>query len=267
MATGAGRADGRERRAKPRGRARCDALTLRDVGDAVLDGHSAWWAVASPLFALSVAPYVLFLKRVNDAPSATVEMRQAFATLLLFVLISIPAEAYTKSAYGEVLSNIDALHFLIQSAISLTNLRILLAFRDVNTEREDETSTRVDAGRPGKVVEAFAGVGLLATALLLSLDARLLVVPDGSPAALATSVEALRSWADDFESATSAFIGLPSPPARALSVPTWGVHIFSLVEWLLAMGLVWNYADAERGNHRGWPVSYTHLTLPTKRIV
>ncbi|ABO95119.1 predicted protein, partial [Ostreococcus lucimarinus CCE9901] len=81
------------------------------------------------LFALSVAPYVLFLKRVNDAPSATVEMRQAFATLLLFVLISIPAEAYTKSAYGEVLSNIDALHFLIQSAISLTNLRILLAFR------------------------------------------------------------------------------------------------------------------------------------------
>ena len=130
---------------------------------------------------------------MNDAESATGEMRRAFATLLLFVLVSIPAEAYTKSAYGEVLSNIDALHFLIQSAISLTNLRILLAFRDVNTEREEETSTRVDAGRPGKVVEAFAGVGLLATALLLSLDARLLVVPDGSPAALVTSVEAFRS--------------------------------------------------------------------------
>ena len=36
--------------------------------------------MASPLFALSVAPYAVFLKRVNDAPSATVEMRQAFAT-------------------------------------------------------------------------------------------------------------------------------------------------------------------------------------------
>ncbi len=242
------------RRGRERGVARAldAAAASAGVRAAVLDGHSAWWAVASPLFALSVGPYLVFLKRLNDAESATGEMRRAFATLLLFVLVSIPAEAYTKSAYGEVLSNIDALHFLIQSAISLTNLRILLAFRDVNTEREDETSTRVDAGRPGKVVEAFAGVGLLATALLLSLDARLLVVPDGSPAALATSVEALRSWADDFESATSAFIGLPSPPARALSVPTWGVHIFSLVEWLLAMGLVWNYADAERGNHRGW---------------
>lgn len=241
-----------------------DAATLSaDVRAAVLDGHSAWWAVASPLFALSVGPYLLFLKRLNDAESATGEMRRAFATLLLFVLVSIPAEAYTKSAYGEVLSNIDALHFLIQSAISLTNLRILLAFRDANTAREELeveeaeeastlTSSRVVAGRPGKVVEAFAGVGLLATALLLSLDERLLVVPDGSPAALATSVEVFRSWADDFESATSAFIGLPHPPERTLSVPTWGVHIFSLVEWLLAMGLVWNYADAERGNHRGW---------------
>ena len=211
MTTGAGRADERERRAKPRGRARCDALTLRDVGDAVLDGHSAWWAVASPLFALSVAPYVLFLKRVNDAPSATVEMRQAFATLLLFVLISIPAEAYTKSAYGEVLSNIDALHFLIQSAISLTNLRILLAFRRGNTQIGEglaSTAPVATVGRPGVVVEAFAGVGLLATALLLSLDERLLTIPDASPAALTTSVEMFRTWADDFEASTSAFLGL-----------------------------------------------------------
>ena len=255
MATGAGRADERERRAKPRGRARCDALTLRDVGDAVLDGHSAWWAVASPLFALSVAPYVLFLKRVNDAPSATVEMRQAFATLLLFVLISIPAEAYTKSAYGEVLSNIDALHFLIQSAISLTNLRILLAFRRGNTQIGEglaSTAPVATVGRPGVVVEAFAGVGLLATALLLSLDERLLTIPDASPAALTTSVEMFRTWADDFEASTSAFLGLPNPVADALSVPTWGVHIFSLVEWLLAMGLIWDYAECDRGDDKGW---------------
>ena len=52
----------------------------------MLDGHSAWWAVASPLFALSVGPYLVFLKRLNDAESATGEMRRAFATLLLFVL-------------------------------------------------------------------------------------------------------------------------------------------------------------------------------------
>ena len=103
--------------------------TLRVLGAAILDRHSVWWALASPLFALSVAPYLLFLKRVYDAPSATDEMRASFATLLLFVVVSIPAEAYTQEAYGTVLSNIDALHFLIQAAISLTNLRVMLAFR------------------------------------------------------------------------------------------------------------------------------------------
>ena len=238
------------------------ALSATSIRDAVFDGHSFWWSAASPLFAFSVAPYLLFLKRLNDAESSTEEMNQAFATLLLFVIVSIPAEAYTKSAYGEVLSNIDAFHFLIQSAISLTNLRILLAFRDERAVRRGnerasatKTSRVVQAplvGRPGRVVEAFAGVGLLATSLLLSLDERLLIVPDTAPVVLHTAVDAFRSWGDEFESASSAFLGLPRPAANALSVPTWGVHIFSLVEWLLAMGLVWDYAERDRGNNRGW---------------
>jgi hypothetical protein len=159
-----------------------------------------------------------------------------------------------------VLSNIDALHFLIQSAISLTNLRILLAFRRENTRRDERASIApssdgaavASVGRPGVVVEAFAGVGLLATALLLSLDERLLTLPATSPVALTTSVEVFRTWADDFETTTSAFLGLPNPVTDALSVPTWGVHIFSLVEWLLAMGLVWDYAECDRGNDKGW---------------
>ena len=91
------------RRGRERGVARAldAAAASAGVRAAVLDGHSAWWAVASPLFALSVGPYLVFLKRLNDAESATGEMRRAFATLLLFVLVSIPAEAYTKSAYGK----------------------------------------------------------------------------------------------------------------------------------------------------------------------
>jgi hypothetical protein len=113
--------------------------TLRVLGAAILDRHSVWWALASPLFALSVAPYLLFLKRVYDAPSATDEMRASFATLLLFVVVSIPAEAYTQEAYGTVLSNIDALHFLIQAAISLTNLRVMLAFREAVGARAPPT--------------------------------------------------------------------------------------------------------------------------------
>ena len=236
-------------------------LEVADLRAAILDGHSAWWAVASPLFALSVVPYLVFLKRLNEAKSATLEMRQAFATLLLFVIISIPAEAYTKRAYGEVLSNIDALHFLIQSAISLTNLRILLAFRDGKSNTDGSASSNMfqsnltdfgTIGRPGAIVEAFAGLGLLATSLLLSLDERLLVVPDTAPTMLTSVVDSFRTWGNNFESTTNSMLGLPYPMEQALSVPTWGVHVFSLVEWLLAMGLVWNYADCERGNNNGW---------------
>ena len=65
-----------------------------------------------------MAPYLAFLNRVWAAPTATDEMKASFATLLLFVVASIPAEAYTRETYGVVLSNIDALHFLIQARSS-----------------------------------------------------------------------------------------------------------------------------------------------------
>jgi hypothetical protein len=31
-------------------------------------------------------------------------------------------------------------------------------------------------------------------------------------------------------------------PANALSLPTWMVHVSSLIEWLAAMALIWRYA-------------------------
>ena len=36
---------------------------------------------------------------------------------------------------------------------------------------------------------------------------------------------------------------LNAEPANALSIPTWAIHISSLIEWLIAMGLVWTYGD------------------------
>ena len=290
--------------------------TLRVLGAAILDRHSVWWALASPLFALSVAPYLLFLKRVYDAPSATDEMRASFATLLLFVVVSIPAEAYTQEAYGTVLSNIDALHFLIQAAISLTNLRVMLAFRaavgregcdasegdDTNTMHSNFSSMdaadavgwdgegwdgRVNSGRgalasvdwggggdggretrggaggsrkfaesaetfrPGQLVEAAAGLALVSTFGLMALDSRLVRLEDLGVPASSPSL----AWVSSFRAAAAGAAdalapGLPPGPPNALSVPTWGVHVFSLVEWLVAMGLVWSYADASK--NKGW---------------
>ena len=33
-------------------------------------------------------------------------------------------------------------------------------------------------------------------------------------------------------------------PANALSLPTCVIHVSSLIEWLVTMGLIWEYADA-----------------------
>ena len=75
--------------------------------NAILDERSTAIAIASPLFALSVVPYLLFLKNLWRVETATSEQKYAFATLLVFVLISIPAEVHTKERYDTVLSNIS----------------------------------------------------------------------------------------------------------------------------------------------------------------
>ena len=242
--------------------------------NAILDERSTAIAIASPLFALSVVPYLLFLKNLWGAETATSEQKYAFATLLVFVLISIPAEVYTKERYDTVLSNIDSLHFLIQSAISLTNLRILLAFRDdfdltTSTSSSSTTTTTTtttqltaaDIGRPGAAVEAVAGVILLSTGILMALDDRLIdlssidfqATSETSVKFMASVTLTIQNWRDyaqEFDSSFTSLLNVQAPPSNALSVPTWGVHVFSLVEWLVAMGFVWDYGT--RTQHRGW---------------
>jgi hypothetical protein len=58
----------------------------------------------------------------------------------------------------------------------------------------------------------------------------------------------------------------PTEPANALSIATWMMHTSSLVEWLVAMGLVWRYADATaRPEWKG--VTWGMLPLHTSGII
>ncbi|KAL1201661.1 hypothetical protein V5N11_006204 [Cardamine amara subsp. amara] len=41
-----------------------------------------------------------------------------------------------------------------------------------------------------------------------------------------------------------------SEPANALSLPTWAIHVSSVVEWITAMALVWKYG--ERKGYESW---------------
>ncbi|MQL41397.1 DUF2499 domain-containing protein, partial [Escherichia coli] len=39
-------------------------------------------------------------------------------------------------------------------------------------------------------------------------------------------------------------------PANALSLPTWAVHVSSVLEWIIAMALVWQYG--EKSGYEAW---------------
>lgn len=41
----------------------------------------------------------------------------------------------------------------------------------------------------------------------------------------------------------AAALSVHPEPANALSLPTWAIHVSSVIEWTAAMALVWRYAD------------------------
>ncbi|KDP25573.1 hypothetical protein JCGZ_20729 [Jatropha curcas] len=45
-------------------------------------------------------------------------------------------------------------------------------------------------------------------------------------------------------------LGQLTEPANALSLPTWAIHVSSVVEWITAMALVWQYG--EKSGFESW---------------
>ncbi|XP_050213773.1 uncharacterized protein LOC126665113, partial [Mercurialis annua] len=39
------------------------------------------------------------------------------------------------------------------------------------------------------------------------------------------------------------FLGQLNEPSNALSLPTWAIHVSSVVEWITAIALVWQYGE------------------------
>eukprot|EP00271_Cylindrocystis_brebissonii_P019310 TRINITY_DN5832_c0_g1_i1.p1 TRINITY_DN5832_c0_g1~~TRINITY_DN5832_c0_g1_i1.p1 ORF type:complete len:343 (+),score=32.94 TRINITY_DN5832_c0_g1_i1:260-1288(+) len=76
--------------------------------------------------------------------------------------------------------------------------------------------------------------------------------PDGSAGVaiddtVMASTASITSIADVASpSVLSSWLGMVPEPSNALSLPTWTIHVASVVEWVAAMGLVWEY-----GGRRG----------------
>jgi len=81
------------------------------------------------LFALSLFPYLgflWFLSRVKLMPRLALI---GFYGTLVFVAVTIPAGIYAQVHYGKALANVDWLHGSAELFLTLSNILIVLGFR------------------------------------------------------------------------------------------------------------------------------------------
>ena len=81
------------------------------------------------LFALSLFPYLGFLWFLTRSGKTPRLALIGFYVLLVFVAVTIPAGIYAKIYYGKALANVDWLHGSAESLLTLSNILVVLGFR------------------------------------------------------------------------------------------------------------------------------------------
>lgn len=88
------------------------------------------------LFVVSLFPYLGFLWFLTRSQQAPKLALIGFYMTLVFVGVTIPAGIYAKVVYGEALANVDFLHGSAEFFLTLSNILIVLGFREaVNSHR------------------------------------------------------------------------------------------------------------------------------------
>lgn len=87
------------------------------------------------LFAISLFPYLGFLWFLTRSKQAPKLALIGFYMTLVFVGVTIPAGIYAKVVYDESLANVDWLHGSAEFFLTLSNILIVLGFRQAVNER------------------------------------------------------------------------------------------------------------------------------------
>ena len=201
--------------------------------------------IETKLFQAGLAPYLAYLYFLGRAETGTPRASLFGARfLLLFVIATIPAGIVAKTAYGDILANVDVLHGSSETLLSVSNFLFAFGFADALAKKSDaatndDASKRLSGGStgtstpepPSESFEALsAPVALLAFAAMAGL---------GSYGAgqLIHSEIGTRFLTETLHARVE--------PENALSAQTWAVHVSSVAEWALAMRLVARYAKSE----------------------
>lgn len=172
-------------------------------------------SVSGSLFGISLFPWLSMLYFLGH-PKTAAPRGVVFGLwyLLAFVFGSIPAAIFSERLFDASLADVDWLHGAAESLLAVTNCVVVLGFRDAL--RGTDRSLATGAWTLGVLAAATAALHVAVGAI------------DQHSAWL--TVEPTRWYAAE--------------PANALSLATWIIHTSSLVEWLVAMGLCWTFADA-----------------------
>lgn len=81
------------------------------------------------LFAVSLFPYLGFLWFLTRSQQTPRLALIGFYMTLVFVAVTIPAGLYARVAYGQELANVDWLHGAAESFLTLSNILVVLGFR------------------------------------------------------------------------------------------------------------------------------------------
>jgi len=80
------------------------------------------------LFAASIFPYVIFLFYLYKINSINKLVKTGYSLTILFVFITIEVSIYSLNHYNKILVEVDFLHSLAESFLTLSDFVILLGF-------------------------------------------------------------------------------------------------------------------------------------------
>ena len=92
------------------------------------------------LFAISLFPYLGFLWFMTRSGQTPRLALIGFYVLLLFVFITIPAGIYAQTHYGKALADVDWLHGSAELFLTLSNILVVLGFRQAIIKLKREKS-------------------------------------------------------------------------------------------------------------------------------
>ena len=198
--------------------------------------------LAGALFPASLPPYLLFLYFIcQDVNGLSATAKAGFTSLLFFVTATVVTSIVAVKSYDLNLANVDWLHSGAEQLLGFTNIANVIGLK--------LTLDAYKAQSDGSVPPPSGG--LLSTPTFAVIGAAALLTVGATWAAAGGDLGSHTAYLGGIGNLPEGMwtLGFFDEPANALSLPTWVIHLSSLLEWLVAMGLVWRLGTVS-GNEK-----------------